>query len=82
MKSIAQHPSVRATVVAAGLLAGATVIVLFSWNSFAPDLFGLEALRFKQALGLTLFTAVVGRLLVPHRSRYSGYSRLPRHHEQ
>ena len=40
-----------------------TVIVLFSWNSFAPDLFQLPAMKFKQALGLVLFVGCLSFLL-------------------
>lgn len=29
-----------------------------SWNMFAPDVFGLDAIRMKQALGLVLFAGV------------------------
>lgn len=32
--------------------------VHFSWNMFAPDMFGVEAIRMKQALGLVLFASV------------------------
>ena len=31
------------------------VFVHFSWNMFAPDMFGLEVIRMKQALGLVVF---------------------------
>lgn len=32
-----------------------TIVVLFSWNSFAPHLFMLPEMQFKNALGLVLF---------------------------
>jgi hypothetical protein len=34
-----------------------------SWNMFAPDMFGLEPIRMKQALGLVVFTGVFTSLL-------------------
>jgi len=38
---------------------GFCVLVLFSWNSFAPDLFQLPEMKFKQAVGLVVFTGSV-----------------------
>jgi hypothetical protein len=40
-----------------------TILVLFSWNSFAPDLFQLPAMKFKQAFGLVLFIGCISFLL-------------------
>lgn len=41
---------------------GAVLLMAFfvhaSWNMFAPDMFGLEAIRMKQALGLVIFAGV------------------------
>ncbi|MCZ6860328.1 MAG: hypothetical protein O7I42_08640 [Alphaproteobacteria bacterium] len=34
-----------------------------SWNMFAPEMFGLEAIRMKQALGLVVFTGVLAAVL-------------------
>jgi hypothetical protein len=34
-----------------------------SWNMFAPDMFGLEPIRMKQALGLVVFAGVFASLL-------------------
>ena len=34
-----------------------------SWNMFAPDMFGLEPIRMKQALGLVVFAGVFTSLL-------------------
>ena len=34
-----------------------------SWNMFAPDMFGLEPIRMKQALGLVVFGGVFASLL-------------------
>ncbi len=33
-----------------------------SWNMFAPDMFGLEPIRMKQALGLVVFAGVFASL--------------------
>lgn len=53
------------------LLAGLflATVVLFSWNSFAPDLFQLPAMQFKQALGLVLFIFSVAFLVRFDRKR-------------
>ena len=40
-----------------------TVLVLYSWNSFAPDLFQLPHMQFKQAMGLVLFLFCLGFVL-------------------
>jgi len=40
-----------------------TVVVLFSWNSFAPELFQWPQMQFKQALGLVLFISCISFLL-------------------
>ena len=48
------------------------MLVHVSWNMFAPDMFGLEAIRMKQALGLVVFVGVfavlfrVGNRKPPH----------------
>jgi hypothetical protein len=34
-----------------------------SWNMFAPDMFGLEPIRMKQALGLVVFAGVFASLI-------------------
>ena len=39
-----------------GLFLGLAFLVHVSWNMFAPDLFHLEPIRMKQALGLVVFT--------------------------
>ena len=78
----ARHPFVRAAAVGAGLAAGTSAVTLIAWNSFAPDLFGLDPLRFKKALGLTLFGLIAGRLLAPRQSRYSEHLRSPKSHQE
>jgi len=40
-----------------------TVVVLWSWNNFAPDIFQLPEMKFKQALGLVLFTSCIAFIL-------------------
>jgi hypothetical protein len=82
MRLFARHPFVRSAAVGAGVLAGTAAVTLITWNSFAPDLFGLDPLRFKQALGLTVFGLIAGRLLAPHQSRYSEHLRSPKSHQE
>ncbi len=38
------------------------VFVHVSWNMFAPDMFGLEAIRMKQAIGLIVFAGTFAAL--------------------
>jgi hypothetical protein len=45
----------KATLKAVGLVLGLAALVHVGWNLFAPDLFALEPIRMKQALGLVLF---------------------------
>ncbi len=63
------HPRFAGVIAAVGTLALAAVIVLFAWNSFAVPVFEVDALRYKEALGLTLLISVAGHLLRP-RHRY------------
>ncbi|MBT3767741.1 MAG: hypothetical protein HN578_11440 [Rhodospirillales bacterium] len=48
-------------------------LVHISWNMFAPDMFGLEPIRMKQALGLVLFAATFSFLIKRggHRNAHS-----------
>lgn len=65
------HPWFASVIAVIGTLALAAVVVLFAWNSFAVPVFDLDALRYKEALGLTLLVSVLGHLLRPrHRRRY------------
>ncbi len=48
------------------------VLVHVSWNMFAPDMFGLEAIRMKQALGLVMFLGVVAFVTGFGRHRKTG----------
>ena len=63
----APHGRVRRTVIAAakiaGVIFGLAALVHISWNMFAPDMLGLEAIRMKQALGLVVFTSVIALVL-------------------
>jgi hypothetical protein len=61
------YPRSAGFIAASGALALAAVIVLFAWNSFAVSVLEVDALRFKEALGLTLLVGVTGRLLAPTR---------------
>lgn len=45
----------------AKILGGVTLLAILvhvSWNMFAPDMFGLAAIRMKQAFGLVVFAGV------------------------
>ncbi len=65
MTKIDSHPSnandrpfrryAVATAKLVGLVLGLAVLVHVSWNMFAPDMFDLQAIRMKQALGLVAF---------------------------
>lgn len=46
-----------------GMLLIAAFFVNFSWNMFAPEMFGAAEVRFKQALGLTIFVATIAFLM-------------------
>ncbi len=63
----AHHSRVRRTAIAAakiaGVIFGLAALVHVSWNMFAPDMFELEAIRMKQALGLVVFTGVLSAVL-------------------
>ncbi|MEE9209896.1 MAG: hypothetical protein V3U23_05535 [Kiloniellales bacterium] len=52
---------------AAGKILLAVILLGFlthmSWNMFGPDMFGLEPIRMKQALGLVVFAGVFASLL-------------------
>jgi hypothetical protein len=54
---------------------GAAVILHFSWNMVAPDLFGAAEMSFKNAFGLVIFlvtaAALVGRSASVRRSHFS-----------
>lgn len=66
------HPRLAAALTSAAALLLVAVIVLFAWNSFAMPVLDLARIQFKEALGLTLLLAVVGRLLVPGRRHTHG----------
>ncbi len=68
-KSYKRH-GVRALKALAAVVALA-VLVHVSWNMFAPDMFGLEAIRMKQALGLVIFLGVASFVLGGGRHRKS-----------
>jgi len=72
MKLPETHPVIVKVLTAFALIAAAATLVLWSWNSFAPDILGLDVIRFKQALGLTLLSLVVGRLVAG-----GGHYRIP-----
>jgi len=39
------------------------VLVLISWNLFAPEVFGADPIRFRNALGFVVFTGVLAAVL-------------------
>ena len=47
-----------ATAKALGLVVLLAFLALVSWNMFAPDMFGMETIRMKQALGIVVFSGV------------------------
>jgi len=57
-----RHARLRGPAVAAakalGLVVALAFLVLVSWNMFAPDVFGLEPIRLKQAVGIVVFFGV------------------------
>lgn len=61
------HPWAAGILAASATLALASAIVLFAWNSFAVPVLEMDAIRFKEALGLTLLLGVAGRLLSPSK---------------
>jgi len=52
-----------------------TVLVHWSWNSFAPEVFGLSELDFQGALGMVIFLSVIALIF-----RYRGWRRLKHRH--
>jgi len=46
-----------------GWLILAAVLVLISWNLFAPEVFGADPIRFRNALGFVVFTGVLAAVL-------------------
>ncbi len=65
-----RHHAVKAAKFA-GMILVLAVLVHVSWNMFAPDMLGLEAIRMKQALGLVVFVGVFAFLLRFGRGRIS-----------
>lgn len=47
----------------------APIAVLWSWNTFMPDIFGLAEIKFKQALALTLLSLIASGVLFGGRGR-------------
>ncbi len=72
-------PFRRYAIATAKILAAILLLAMFvhvSWNMFAPDMLGLEAIRMKQALGLVVFAGTFGFLLhVGHHGKHSATSR-------
>ena len=72
-------PFRRYAVNTAKILAAVMLLAVFvhvSWNMFAPDMFGLETIRMKQALGLVVFAGTFAVLFrFGHYGKYSAASR-------
>ncbi len=45
------------------VLLAAIIVILWGWNSAIPDLFGLQPMQFKQAMGLTVLLVVLSFIL-------------------
>jgi len=61
----------------AGFLLLAAFFVHFSWNMFAPDMFGAAEGKFRQALGLTIFAATLSFLLRGGRQSHAAVAQTP-----
>ncbi len=72
-------PFRRYAITTAKILAAVLLLAVFvhvSWNMFAPDMFGFEAIRMKQALGLVVFAGTFGFLFhVGHHGTHLATSR-------
>lgn len=55
----------RAILFTMGLIVGGTLLLLWSWNTLATDLFSLPAAQFKHVLGLEVCLLVI---CLAHRS--------------
>lgn len=64
---IRHYAAVTAKVLGALLLLA--LLVHVSWNMFAPDMFGLGAIRMKQAIGIVVFAGVFAFLFRAGRHR-------------
>ena len=53
---------------ALGVIMLLAVLVHISWNMFAPNMFGFEPIKMKQALGLVVFSSVLA-FIFSHRFR-------------
>lgn len=54
------------TIAAVKLVTGSAlllVLIVFAWNLFVPEIFGLEPMRAKHALGLLLLLAIASFVL-------------------
>ncbi len=71
-------PFRRYAITTAKILAAVLLLAVFvhvSWNMFAPDMFGFEAIRMKQALGLIVFAGTFAVLFrFGHYGKHSATS--------
>ncbi len=56
-RHIRKHGTMKATVAAISSFAAGSILVLWSWNVLAVDLFGLPEARFKHAVAFALLMA-------------------------
>ena len=61
------HWMLSGAVVAVAAVLAVGFFVHFSWNMFAPDVFGLPRLEFRNALGMTILAAALSFIVRPRR---------------
>lgn len=54
----------------------APIFILWAWNAFMPEIFGLAEIKYKHALALLIFIVLGGALLRPR-----SHHRVARHDE-
>lgn len=54
----------------------APIFILWAWNTFMPEIFGLAEIKYKHALALLILAGLGGALLLPR-----SHKRLDRHEE-
>jgi hypothetical protein len=77
MKILKQHGSHVIKLTLAFIVA--TTLLLWGWNTAVPDLFGLPAIQFKQALGLMILLVIASVFTNFHRN-HDRNTRVTQHH--
>ncbi len=54
MKTHPTRPFISHSLIAVGTLLVSAVVVLWAWNTLAPELFGLAAIQYKHSLALVI----------------------------